>query len=294
MLDALQWAERQVEAVRDDTGGRIELLKRTYSGGGRHLPYMRAALSFMRWQARRGLLEPQSAAKPGSRWWRAVNERLLRDGCEAIAHATRRGQAESGTVELWVDFVDRPSARRWYRAHNASIVSAYLEHRDLAERETEAERFFMNVALLRVLYAHSLVAAPRLAVGNFAPLGRWLGDPRLGMAGAFLSLGRVLPNHYPLNGELSQYLHEEHGLGRTLDYSVIAPRLERLYDWSAAELRLGELRCLLRDGLPSYAWPAERGSAWSAPKPSPLARLLGRLTKPSGAIREHALVEGNR
>ena len=51
----------------------------------------------------------------------------------------------------------------------------------------------MNVALARVLYAHALAGAPRLALGRFAPLGRLLGDPRLGMAGAFLSLRRVLP-----------------------------------------------------------------------------------------------------
>ena len=42
----------------------------------------------------------------------------------------------------------------------------------------------MNVALLRVFYAHALGAAPRLALGRFAPLGHVLGDPRLGMAGA--------------------------------------------------------------------------------------------------------------
>ena len=30
----------------------------------------------------------------------------------------------------------------------------------------------MNVALVRVLYAHALVGAPRLALGRFAPLGR--------------------------------------------------------------------------------------------------------------------------
>jgi hypothetical protein len=46
---------------------------------------------------------------------------------------------------------------------------------------------------LRVLYAHALVAAPQLSLGRFAPLGRLPGDPRLGMAGAFLSLSRVLP-----------------------------------------------------------------------------------------------------
>jgi hypothetical protein len=51
----------------------------------------------------------------------------------------------------------------------------------------------MNVALVRVLFAHALVAAPRLALGRLAVLGRLLGDPRLGMAGAFLSIRRVLP-----------------------------------------------------------------------------------------------------
>lgn len=264
----------------------MDLLERTYLGPGRRLPYRRAALSFMRWQAGRGLLEPLGAARPGSRWWRSVNERLLRDGCEAVALATgrngeaavRNGEASTATVGLWLEFVRRPSARRWYRAHNASIVSAYLDHRELAERETEAERYFINVALLRVLYAHALVAAPRLALGRFAPLGRLLGDPRLGMAGAFLSLGRVLPDEYPLNGHLDQYLEAEHGLGRTLDYAVIAPRLQQLYEWSARELELTELRGLLSDGLPSYAWPAERSDAWVGQAPSSLGRLLGVAT----------------
>jgi hypothetical protein len=54
------------------------------------------------------------------------------------------------------------------------------------------ERFFLNVALVRVLYAYALVAAPRLALGRFAALCRILGDPELGMAGAFLWPARVL------------------------------------------------------------------------------------------------------
>ena len=71
----------------------------------------------------------------------------------------------------------------------------------------------MNVALVRVLYAHSLVAAPHLALGRFAPLGRLLGDPRLGMAGAFLSLGRVLPNRYPLDRDVDRYIAQGQRLG---------------------------------------------------------------------------------
>ena len=42
-------------------------------------------MSFMHWQLRRGVLAPLHASRPGSPWWRAVNERLLRDGCEVFA-----------------------------------------------------------------------------------------------------------------------------------------------------------------------------------------------------------------
>jgi len=57
-------------------------------------------------------------------------------------------------------------------------VAAYLEHHELARHESMAERFFLNVVLVRVLYARSLVAASRLALGRFAPLGGILGDPQ--------------------------------------------------------------------------------------------------------------------
>jgi hypothetical protein len=184
------WAEAQVAAARDDPAARLALLVRTYHGptgrASRRLPFRRAALSFVRWQVRRGVLAPLDASPPGSVWWRAVNERLLRDGCEAVALVDgAAGGPSSEAVWLWQEFIARPKARNWYRAHNASIVGAYLKHRDLAEAESVPERFFMNVALARVLYAHALVGASRLALGRFAALGRLLGDPRLGMAGAF-------------------------------------------------------------------------------------------------------------
>ena len=51
------------------------------------------------------------------------------------------------------------------RAHG-SVVAGYLEHRDLAEAENAAERFFMNVVLCRVLFTHTLVAAPQLSLGG--------------------------------------------------------------------------------------------------------------------------------
>jgi hypothetical protein len=281
---ALASARAQVAAVRDDPAARLALIVRTYHGptgrAPRHLPFRRAALSFMRWQAHRGVLAPLDASPPGSEWWRAINERLLQDGCEAVALAGGlTGEPSSQAVRLWLEFIARPTARTWYQAHNGSIVSAYLEHREFAEVESEPERFFMNVALVRVLYAHALVGAPRLAVGRFAPLGRLLGDPRLGMAGAFLSLRRVLPHRYPLAGEVESYIADEQNLGRLLDYAVIVPRLQRVYEWSAAELGEPDLLGLVRDGNPIYAWPYEARHVWRSPYMPLAARVLQRATR---------------
>ncbi len=234
----------------------------------------------MRWQADRGVLDPLDASPPGSEWWRAVNERLLRDGCESVALVGGlAGEPSSQPVRLWLEFIARPTGRNWYRAHNASIVGAYLEHRDLAEAESPPERFFMDVALVRVLYAHALVGAPRLALGRFAPLGRLLGDPRVGMAGVFLSLRRVLPNRYPLELDVERYIADEQRLGRLLDYAVIVPRLQRMYEWSAVELGEPRLLELVRDGNPIYAWPFEERHVWRAPRMPRVARALERATR---------------
>jgi hypothetical protein len=282
-VSAAEWAGAQVAAVRDDPAARVALITRTYQGptghAPRHLPFRRAALSFMRWQTRRGVLDPLTARPPGSPWWRVVNERLLRDGCEAVARAGGLGgDASSPTIELWMSFIARPSARTWYRAHNASIVAAYLAAKDLAWAESRAERFFLNVALLRVLYAHALVAAPRLALGRFGVLGGLLGDPRLGLAGAFLSLERVLPHRYPLERDLETYLVDEHSLGRMLDYGVIGPRLQRLYEWSAQELDQPGLGDLIQEGSPAYAWPYSDRSVWTPRSVPLLLRTLGIVT----------------
>ncbi len=282
---AAEWAAAQVERVRDDPAGRLALMGRAYCGpfgkAPRHLPFRSAALSFMRWQAERGVLGPPDEDPPGSPWWRAVNGRLLLDGLEALAlSGGLPGQASSSTIALWMSFIAAPTGRSWYRAHNASIVRAYLENGDLAEQESMPERFFLNVALLRVLYAHALNAAPRMALGRFAPVGRVLGDPRVGMAGAFLSLGRVLPVHYPARIDLETALKIEHRLARMLDYGVIAPKLQALYDWSARELDIPDLRGLIRDGSPIYAWSYADRTVWrQAPESLPV-RLLRIATSP--------------
>jgi hypothetical protein len=284
---AAGWAADQVAAVRDDPAGRRALLRSLYEApAGRpelHLPYRRAALAFMDWQLRRGVLHRVGGARPGSPWWRAVNERLLRDTAEARAHVLGRGgPVSSPSAELSLAFGRRPSARRWYRAHNATIATAYLDHRELAEAESRVERFFINLVLVRVLYAHALVAAPRLALSWLAPVAPLLGDPRVGLTGIFLSLSRVVPDRYPLPGDLQWYVDDEQGVGRLLDLGMVQPRLDALYAWSADELSIPELGTLIRNRIPAYAWDSTDAQPWN-PTPKLLVRAARRALPPRDA-----------
>jgi hypothetical protein len=281
-VSAADWAFKQVEGLRDEPAKRLELLERTYHGptghAPHHLPFRRAAMAFMRWELARNVLAPLDAAPAGSPWWRAVNDRLLRDGCEAVARSGGRGGAPSSpAIPLWMSFVADPRRQTWYRAHNATIVDAYLENRDLAEQENAAERFFLNVVLLRLLYAHALVSAPRLALGSFPGIGPMLGDPRVAVTGIFLSLSRIVPDRYPLERDVHEYISEENPLGRMLDYGIIQPRLQHLYEWSAEELCESRLRDLVRDGSPVYAWPFENRNVWEPVRLTRTVRALRRI-----------------
>jgi len=99
------------------------------------------------------------------------------------------------------------------------------------------------------------------------------------MAGVFLLLRRVVPNRYPLAFEVEQYIAAEHRLGRMLDYAVIVPRLQRLYEWSARNLDEPRLLELVCDGHPIYAWPYEQRHVWRSPSMPLAARVLERVTR---------------
>ncbi len=160
-----------------------------------------------------------------------MNDSLLRDTCEASALAFGLpGEPRSAGTAATLEFIEHPTARTWYRAHNVTIASGYLANEELARAEDRVERFFLNLVLVRVLFAHAMVAEPRLALGWLSPLGRGLGDPRLGMTSIFLSLSRVLPDEYPLGDDLDAYVSAENSIGHLLDVGVIVPRLGQLYE----------------------------------------------------------------
>jgi hypothetical protein len=281
---AAEDAAARVAAVRDDPAQRLRLAAASWECGlaGRRLRkhFARSELAFLRFQIARGVLARIDGPRPGSPWWRAVNERLLRDTSEAMLLADGvPGTPSTKSVELWLAFARRPSAASWYRAHNASIVAGYLEHESLAVRELVVERFFLNVALLRVLYAHALSAAPRLALGRLAPLGRLLGDPRGGTVDLFLSVKRIFPDRYPLTGlALEEVLAAEHRVFHAVDYGVIGARIQALYDFAAQSLEEPRVTELLQDGVPAYVWPHDEREPWLHGGTRALPRLLAWAT----------------
>jgi hypothetical protein len=103
-----------VAAVRDDPARRVELASTFYDdreGRASIRAYRRAELAFMRWQVSRGVLAPPGSQRPGSRWWRSVNEGLLRDAWEADRLlAGRPGSASRPAVSRGADFLRRPSS----------------------------------------------------------------------------------------------------------------------------------------------------------------------------------------
>jgi hypothetical protein len=78
---------------------------------------------------------------------------------------------------------------------------------------------------------------------------------------------------------VERYIADEHRLGRMLDYAVIVPRLQRLYEWSARNLDEPRLLELIRDGNPIYAWPFAQRHVWRSPNMPLVARVLERVTR---------------
>ena len=75
------------------------------------------------------------------------------------------------------------------------------------------------------------------------------------------------------------YLAGEQRHARVLDYAVILPRMQRLYEWSAEDLDEPRLLELVRDGNPIYAWPYARRHVWRSASLPFAARVVERVTR---------------
>ncbi|MGH3842027.1 MAG: hypothetical protein ACRDS0_11365 [Pseudonocardiaceae bacterium] len=62
-----------------------------------------------------------------------------------------------------------------------------------------------------------------------------------------------------------------------LDYGLIGPRLQQLYEWSAKQLDEPGLRDCVRDGSPTYAWSFADREVWHPARRGPMIRAIERI-----------------
>ncbi|MGH2785751.1 MAG: oxygenase MpaB family protein [Actinomycetota bacterium] len=291
-------ALRRVAAVRDDPEDRYRLAKAFYDSttGPEIEGYGRAELAFMRWEIERGVLNaPHARPRPGSPWWRAVNERIIRDALEASLVAGSAGaEASSPAVGMWLTFLSAPSPVTWYRAHNASVLGGYSDASHLAAREGPYEQFLMNLVLARVLYAQALAEGEPFAVGSDPLIARFLSDPRSPAVPVVMELPDFYPRTYPLDA-LEESLMERRA--RSSEEEALAlidqqpcENLEELFAFASKSLGLADVGRFIDGKLPCYPHglirdPDPQGRArwlpWLAPELSEGSRwsdsLLDRM-----------------
>lgn len=253
-------ALRRVAAVRDDPEDRYRLAKAFYDSttGPEIEGYGRAELAFMRWEIERGVLNaPQSSSKPGSPWWRAVNERIIRDALEASLVATSDGaEPSSPSVALWLGFIASPSPVAWYRAHNASVLAGYTEACHVAAREEPAEQFLMNLVLARVLFAQALAEGEPFAVGGDPLVARFLSDPRSPAVPIVMEIPDFYPRSYPLDpleeSVLSRRARSSEDDALALIDREPCANLEELFAFASKSLGVADLARFVQGTLPCY------------------------------------------
>ena len=245
-----------VDAVKNDPEARYELRVRFYDkyGYGPGAGFGSSELAFLRWEIDRGVLAPLDARQPGSRWWRDVNSMLIYDAeLAALIHESGFEVAAPPGAQRWLDFIETPSEKSWYLAHNGSIVGGYLREAAAARAELDGEQRFMNIVLYRVLYAEAMVSGASI----LGLIGRLFADPKLPAVNLIVDVRDFYPRDYPLT---RQDVRDLGGRGdslmdlavRLFDGGIILPEATSLYHHAATSLGIPGLSELVVDGRPSY------------------------------------------
>lgn len=239
LLELEQKVHADWERIKDMPLQRFASRKLFYKkygfGGVFGYGYGNAEITFLNWEVNRGILHPTK----GSAWWRGVNETLAIESnlARAIYEAGEPIEDLPTPIVLWLQYFRAPSAQAWYRAHNASIVSGFEKSLPALQYENEVEHQFVNNLLYRVLY----VGACMEGSDDFG-VNELLFNPSLFLVNvALLSY----PNQYPLIGQ-------ETFATSWLDETLILPRLEKLYDFSANLLQMPIIRTWQQNNVPMY------------------------------------------
>ena len=253
--------------------------------------YGTSELAFMRWEIRRGVLNPVGGKHTGSPWWRAVNSQFLylSELAGLIAEAGLGSLVDDIDVRYWLDYLANPCGTTWYRAHNGCIVRAYLDQRELARAELPAEQLFMNEVLYRLLFAEAMEMGVEAGW-----LGTMAADPKLFAVDFITHLETIYPDHYQLTPQDTIDVRHlgtglEADLGRFLDETLILQHVDSLYTLVANEIDQPSLPELIKNGIPIY--PSLGAAAGAASAKAALATVRAAKQQPP-ARKQQVLILG--
>lgn len=252
-LEAL--ARSRVAAVWNDPEGRLALRKEFYAAHGQALGegygYGNSEIAFTEWEVRRGVLAPDN----GSPWWKDMNGDLLYySELAAIAYANDAEDLDWSTpVRLWLDYIQKPNAQSWYKAHNGSICRSYPDRTHAARAEDAYEQTFLNIVLYRLLYAQALVEG----VSQFGEWGEIIANPILPAVDVLVHIPDFYPDTYPMtHAEYNELMGKDLSLEELavyiLDQVLILPTITELYRQAAVWNLTPEIIRLLDNGEPIY------------------------------------------
>ncbi len=229
-------AQSIVNRVSNDPQGRYHLRYEFYKKYGDHFIKGKkglgnSELAFIDWEIKRGTLNALNDHYSGSPWWRAVNSHFLYLGtlAQLIKESGQTFLDLPVPVIFWLAYMDKPNERSWYRAHNSSIISGYMEADSLAFHENIYEQYLMNIVFYRLLYAQSMVEGV-----SFGILGKLFANPRGCAVSIITDIEAFYPSNYPLSKQDIKYvMHNAHNLMGVIedvfDKVFILPHLNELY-----------------------------------------------------------------
>ena len=242
-----------VKEVADDPQGRYNLRYQFYQKYGDPFIHHKSGLgnselAFIKWEIRRGVLNPIHHLLPGSPWWRKVNSYFiyLATLAQLIYESGENFDHLPAPVTFWLDYIKKPNECSWYRAHNSSIIAGYEVADPIAFNENIYEQYFVNIVLYRLLYAQSIVEGV-----SFGLLGKILGNPRGFAVSIITDIESFYPSHYPLSKQDIKYItHKAHNFEGVIedifDELFILPHLDKLYkeaaDWNDSPVILNYIK----------------------------------------------------
>jgi len=268
------WVPERFRYLINDTAARLSIRKEFYRKYGKDTDVRSSfikriircitrreglgisELEFLGWEIKRTVLNPHRHNEGGSPWWRNVNLRFIitaQIAAEIVEGKKEDDHEITNEVNLWIEFIQKGTPRSWYRAHNGSIVRAYLDFVDHAKQETIYEQTFLNEVLYRVLFAQAMLEDDT----EFKGAGEIAANPLLPSVDLMVHIPAFYPVHYPLSKEdIQNVMHKGHSLEgdveRDFDDYLIYPHIPYLYKLAAGWLNIPELEFLHSNGKPIY------------------------------------------